>query len=62
MKYCRRGSIVEEEDLVLFLFQGPHACTRIKKGKAFHEDIDNLYGTFQIFLKEKKKLYQKKES
>ena len=24
---------VEEEDLVLYLFQGPHACTRIKKGK-----------------------------
>ena len=24
---------VEGEDLVLFLFQGPHACTRIKKGK-----------------------------
>ena len=24
---------VEGEELVLFMFQGPHACTRIKKGK-----------------------------
>ena len=24
---------VEKEELVLFMFQGPHACTRIKKGK-----------------------------
>ena len=23
----------ESDDLVLFMFQGPHACTRIKKGK-----------------------------
>ena len=23
---------VEKEELVLFMFQGPHACTRIKKG------------------------------
>ena len=24
---------VENDELVLFMFQGPHACTRIKKGK-----------------------------
>ena len=24
---------VEKEELILFMFQGPHACTRIKKGK-----------------------------
>ena len=24
---------VENQELVLFMFQGPHACTRIKKGK-----------------------------
>ena len=24
---------VENNELVLFMFQGPHACTRIKKGK-----------------------------
>ena len=23
---------VEENELILFMFQGPHACTRIKKG------------------------------
>ena len=24
---------VDQDELVLFMFQGPHACTRIKKGK-----------------------------
>ncbi len=43
---------VEENELVLFMFQGPHACTRIKKGigvcgKAWQDNrtivVDNVH-------------------